>query len=144
MTTAEIQRKQLVLIQFLQNTINDNNWKFKAEYSTNDDDEKVIVVQEQTGEKVVFYGDITPLYNYYLIDIFGNSIREAKNMSLLLGYLIGTNNTITYTFTQNNEEITEKWQIIIKQFSNFQPIEYQDIRRVGYTGTMQCIVNKIS
>lgn len=144
MTTQEIERKQLVLIQFLQNTINDNSWKFKAEYSTNDDDEKVIVVQEQTGQKVVFYGDITPLYNYYLIDIFGNSIREAKNMSLLLGYLIGTNNTITYTFTQNNEEITEKWQIIIKQFSNFQPIEYQDIRRVGYTGTMQCIVNKIS
>lgn len=144
MTTQEIERKQLVLIQFLQNTINDNNWKFKAEYSTNDDDKKVIVVQEQTGQKVVFYGDITPLYNYYLIDIFGTSIREAKNMSLLLGYLIGTNNTITYTFTQNNEEITEKWQIIIKQFSNFQPIEYQDIRRVGYTGTMQCIVNKIS
>jgi len=144
MTTQEIERKQLVLIQFLQNTINDNSWKFKAEYSTNDDDKKVIVVQEQTGEKVVFYGNITPLYNYYLIDIFGTSIREAKNMSLLLGYLIGTNNTITYTFTQNNEEITEKWQIIIKQFSNFQPIEYQDIRRVGYTGTMQCIVNKIS
>lgn len=144
MTTQEIERKQLVLIQFLQDTINDNNWKFKAEYSTNDDDEKVIVVQEQTGEKVVFYGDITPLYNYYLIDIFGNSIREAKNMSLLLGYLIGTNNTLTYTFTQDNKEITEKWQIIIKQFSNFQPIEYQDIRRVGYTGTMQCIVNKIS
>ena len=144
MTTQEIERKQLVLIQFLQDTINDNSWKFKAEYSTNDDDKKVIVVQEQTGQKVVFYGDITPLYNFYLIDIFGDSIREAKNMSLLLGYLIGTNNTITYTFTQNNEEITEKWQIIIKQFSNFQPIEYQDIRRVGYTGTMQCIVNKIS
>lgn len=144
MTTQEIERKQLVLIQFLQDTINDNSWKFKAEYSTNDDDKKVIVVQEQTGQKVVFYGDITPLYNYYLIDIFGTSIREAKNMSLLLGYLIGTNNTITYTFTQNGEEITEKWQIIIKQFSNFQPIEYQDIRRVGYTGTMQCIVNKIS
>jgi hypothetical protein len=144
MTTQEIERKQLVLIQFLQNTINDNSWKFKAEYSTNDDDKKVIVVQEQTGQKVVFYGDITPLYNYYLIDIFGTSIREAKNMSLLLGYLIGTNNTITYTFTQDNKEITEKWQIIIKQFSNFQPIEYQDIRRVGYTGTMQCIVNKIS
>lgn len=144
MTTQEIERKQLVLIQFLQDTINDNSWKFKAEYSTNDDDKKVIVVQEQTGQKVVFYGDITPLYNYYLIDIFGTSIREAKNMSLLLGYLIGTNNTLTYTFTQNNEEITEKWQIIIKQFSNFQPIEYQDIRRVGYTGTMQCIVNKIS
>ena len=144
MTTQEIERKQLVLIQFLQDTINDNSWKFKAEYSTNDDDKKVIVVQEQTGQKVVFYGDITPLYNYYLIDIFGTSIREAKNMSLLLGYLIGTNNTITYTFTQNGKEITEKWQIIIKQFSNFQPIEYQDIRRVGYTGTMQCIVNKIS
>lgn len=144
MTTQEIERKQLVMIQFLQNKINDNNWKFKAEYSTNDDDEKVIVVQEQTGEKVVFYGDITPLYNYYLIDIFGTSIREAKNMSLLLGYLIGTNNTVTYTFTQNNQKITETWQIIIKQFSNFQPIEYQDIRRVGYTGTMQCIVNKIS
>lgn len=144
MTTSEIQRKQLVLIEFLKNTINDNDWKFKAEYSTNDDDIKVVLVQEQTGEKVVFYGDITPLYNYYLIDIFGNSIREAKNMSLLLGYLIGTNNFITYTFTEDKKQVTEKWQIIIKQFSNFQPIEYQDIRRVGYTGTMQCIVNKIS
>lgn len=144
MTTSEIQRKQLVLIEFLKNTINDNDWKFKAEYSTNDDDIKVVLVQEQTGEKVVFYGDITPLYNYYLIDIFGNSIREAKNMSLLLGYLIGTNNFITYTFTEDKKQVTEKWQIIIKQFSNFQPIEYQDIRRVGYTGTMKCIVNKIS
>ena len=115
MTTQEIERKQLVMIQFLQNTINDNNWKFKAEYSTNDDDEKVIVVQEQTGEKVVFYGDITPIYNYYLIDIFGTSIREAKNMSLLLGYLIGTNNTVTYTFKEKKETITETWQIIIKQ-----------------------------
>ena len=141
MTTQEIERKQLVLIQFLQDTINDNSWKFKAEYSTNDDDEKVIVVQEQTGSKVVFYDpDTTPLYNYYSINVYGESIREEKNMSLKLGYLIGTNNIIEV----KNGNDTEKWQVLIKQFSNFQPIEYLDIRRIGYNATMQCIVNKIS
>lgn len=133
----DIERKQLVLIDFLRNYINDKNWKIKAEYSTNDNDLKVIIVQEQTGSKVVFYGDCDPLYNYYMIDIYGDSIKEEKNMSLLIGNLIGTNQIIT-------EPDGTTWQILFKQFSNFQPIEYLDIRRVGYNATMQCIVSKIN
>lgn len=133
---TDIERKQLVVIDFLRSYINDNNWKIKAEYSTNDNDLKVITVQEQTGTKVVFFGNCDPLYNYYMIDIYGDSIKEEKNMSLLIGNLIGSNNII-------NETDGTKWQIMFKQFSNFQPIEYLDIRRVGYNATMQCIVSKI-
>ena len=116
--------------------LNDNKFKIKAEYSTNDNDEKVIVVQEQTGQKVVFYGDISPLYNYYEIVIFGSSIREEKNISTLFGELIGSNEVINY----NNAN----WQVMIKQLSNPQTIEYQDIRRVGYSMIFQTIINKIS
>lgn len=133
---TDLERKQLVLIDFLRNYINDSKWKIKAEYSTNDNDLKVITVQEQTGNKVVFYGDCDHLYNYYMIDIYGDSIKEEKNMSLLIGDLIGSNNIIS-------ESDGTKWQIMFKQFSNFQPIEYLDIRRVGYNATMQCIVSKI-
>ena len=133
---SDLERKQLVVIDFLKSYINNKDWKIKAEYSTNDNDLKVIVVQEQTGNKVVFYGDCDPLYNYYMIDIYGDSIKEEKNMSLLIGDLIGENKIIT-------EQDGTKWQIMFKQFSNFQPIEYLDIRRVGYNATMQCIVSKI-
>lgn len=135
----DIKYKQLVMIDFLRNYINDSNWKIKAEYSTNDNDIKVITVQEQTGEKIVFYGNCDPLYNYYMIDIYGESIQEEKEMSLKIQALIGTDNIVEKTINKKNTV----WQIIIKQFSNFQPIEYQDIRRVGYNATMQCIVNKI-
>ncbi len=141
MNLDDIERKQLILIDFLSNTIKDNTWKIKAEYQTSDNDSKVIVVQEQTGSKVVFYdSDTTPLYNYYSINVYGESVREEKNMSLKLGYLIGTNNIIEV----KNGNDTEKWQVLIKQFSNFQPIEYLDIRRIGYNATMQCIINKIN
>lgn len=137
-------RKQLVLIDFLNDYadthVPNNTWKFKAEYSTNDNDLEVVVVQEQTGNKVIFYDENTmPLYNYYNITIYGNSIRSQKNLSLFLGNLIGLN-----YFEVDNNGTTEKWEIIFKQWSNFQPIEYQDIRRVGYTATMQCIVSKIN
>lgn len=127
--------KQLVLINFLKDYINDNSWKLKAEYSTNQDDKKVIVCQERAGNKVVFFGECDPLFNYFTIDIFGESIEEQKNMALLINDLIGTNNKITI----NNET----WQIMVKQLSNFQAIEYYDIRRVGYNATIQCIVSKI-
>ena len=136
MTLQDIELKQAVLISYLKNILNDNTFKIKAEYSTNDDDEKVIIVQEQSGNKVVFYGDCSPLYNYYEIVIFGSSIREEKNISILFGELIGTNEIVTY----NNE----KWQVMIKQLSNPQTIEYQDIRRVGYSMIFQTIINKIS
>ena len=136
---SDIELKQLVVIDFLKNYIDDDSFKIKAEFSTNDNDDKVITVQEQTGEKIVFYGECEPLYNYYMIDIYGKSIQEEKNLSLLIQQLIGTNNIVK---KQVNGK-TQTWQIMVKQFSNFQPIEYLDIRRVGYNATMQCIVNKI-
>lgn len=136
MTLQDIELKQAVLIEYLKSVLNDNTFKIKAEYSTNDDDTKVIVVQEQSGNKVVFYGDCSPLYNYYEIVIFGSSMREEKNISTMFGELIGTNEIITY----NNE----KWQVMIMQLSNPQTIEYQDIRRVGYSMIFQTIINKIS
>lgn len=127
--------KQKVLIDYLKSYVNDNTWKIKAEYSTNDNDMKVIVVQEQTGPKVVFFGDCEPIYNYYQIQIYGNSIEEEKEMALKINGLIGTDNQQT--------KGKEKYQILIKQFSNFQTVEYLDIRRVGYTGIMQTIISKI-
>lgn len=136
---SDIELKQLVMIDFLKDYIDDDSFKIKAEFSTNDNDDKVITVQEQTGEKIVFYGECDPLYNYYMIDIYGKSIKEEKNLSLLIQQLIGTNNIVK---KQVNGK-TQTWQIMVKQFSNFQPIEYLDIRRVGYNATMQCIVNKI-
>lgn len=136
---SDIELKQLVVIDFLKDYINDDSFKIKAEFSTNDNDTKVITVQEQTGEKIVFYGECEPLYNYYMIDIYGKSIQEEKNLSLLIQQLIGTNNIVK----KQVDGKTQTWQIMVKQFSNFQPIEYLDIRRVGYNATMQCIVNKI-
>ena len=136
MTLAEVELKQEVLINYLKGVLNDNSFKIKAEYSTNDNDKKVIVVQEQNGQKEVFFGDITPLYNYYEIVIFGSSIREEKNISILFGELIGENAIIDYK--------GDKWQILMKQLSNPQTIEYQDIRRVGYAMIFQTVINKIS
>ena len=136
MTLSDIELKQSVFIDYLKNVLSDSSFKIKAEYSTNDNDKKVIVVQEQTGEKVVFYGDVSPLYNYYEIVIFGSSIREEKNISTLFGELIGTNAIVE---TQGS-----KWQVMIKQLSNPQTIEYQDIRRVGYSMIFQTVINKIS
>jgi hypothetical protein len=136
MTLAEVELKQEVLINYLKGVLNDNTFKIKAEYSTNDNDTKVIVVQEQAGEKVVFYGDVNPLYNYYEVVIFGSSIREEKNISILFGELIGENAIYNYK--------GDKWQILVKQLSNPQTIEYQDIRRVGYSMIFQTVINKIS
>ena len=136
MTLQEVELKQEVLINYLKGVLNDSSFKIKAEYSTNDKDTKVIVVQEQTGQKVVFYGDVNPLYNYYEIVIFGSSIREEKNISILFGELIGENAIVDYK--------GDTWQILIKQLSNPQTIEYQDIRRVGYSMIFQAVINKIS
>lgn len=134
MTQEELKRKNVVLINYLQSII--PGFKFKAEYSTNDNDIDCIVIQEQMGEKVVFYGDIPPLFNYYSIQIFGTSIAKCKNVAVDIGNLIGK--SIQY---QNGNET---WQIIFQQFSNPQAIEYYDIRRVGYASTLKCIVNLIN
>lgn len=135
-------QKQLILIEYLKNKVksySQEDWKIKAEYSTDDNDKRVITVQEQDGEKKVFYGDIIPLFNYYMIDIYGLSIRECKNLSVFIGNLIGKSERIE---VENNGKI-ERWQIIFSQFSNPQAIGYMDIRRVGYNATLKCIVNKI-
>lgn len=133
MTEQDINNKNLVLIAYL-NTIIDG-FKIKAEYSTNDNDIQVIVVQETSGEKVVLW-DTNPLFNYYNIDIYGDNIKIAKETSVTIGNLIGNN----IYFDWNNQ----KWQIMFKQFTNPRTIVYEDIRRVSYTATLQCIVNRIS
>lgn len=133
MNNDDIKNKLQVLCDFISDL---TNYKVKPEYSTsNDKNEKVIVVQEQSGQKIVFFEN-TPIFNYYNVEIFANSIREARETSILIGNLIGTNNY----FNWNNQ----KWQIIVKQFSNPRTIMYDDIRRVSYTTTLQCIVNRIA
>ena len=147
MTQKDVERKQLILIDYLQELVNNyatENWKVKAEYSTNDNDKRVITVQEQDGNKVVFNGDCTPLFNYYMIDIYGLSIQENKNLSLMIGSLIGKN--IIRDVKNKDDDgniIDEKWQLMFMQWVNPQPIEYLDIKRVGYNSTLKCVVNKV-
>ena len=134
MTNDDIKKKNVVLIKYLQSLFKD--FKFKAEYSTNDNDIDVAVVQEQMGDKIVFFGNTTPMFNYYQIQIFGTSIAKCKSLSVDIGNLIGQSILFEYG--------DEKWQLIFMQSSNPQAIEYYDIRRVGYTSTLKCIVNLVS
>lgn len=133
MSEQDILNKNLVLIDFLNSRI--SGYKVKAEYSTDDKDIKVIVVQETSGQKIILW-KTNPLYNYYNVDVYGDSIKDAKDTSVIIGNLIGND----IIFDWNNQ----KWQIIIKQFSNPRTILYEDIRRVAYTSTLQCIVNRIA
>ena len=130
--------KNLVLIPYLQSLFKD--YKVKAEFSTNDEDKRVIVCQEQPGQKIVFFGDIDPMFNYFQINVYGLTMRENYETANAIGNLIGKH--IIYEFDNGKEK--EKWQIIFKQYSNPQAIEYLDIRRVGYTATLQCIINKVA
>ena len=61
MSEQDIKNKNLVLIDYLRSII--DGYKIKAEYSTNDNDIQVIVVQETSGQKIVLW-DTDPLYNY--------------------------------------------------------------------------------
>ena len=133
MTQEDIKNKNLVLIDYLRSIT--NNFIVRAEYSTFDDDKNVIVVQEEAGNKVIFY-DGSTMYNYYNVDIFGENIQTCKNLSVDIGNLIVNN----IYFNWKNQ----KWQILIKQFSNPRTLEWSDIRRVSYTMTLQCIINRIS
>lgn len=134
MTEQDIKNKNLVLISYL-NTLIDG-YKIKAEYSTNDNDIKVIVVTETSGEKIVFFNNDVPLFNYYDIQIFGDNIQDAKNTSVIVGNLIGKSVIVTYE--------GQTWQLIFKQFANPRTIEFMDIRRVAYTTTLKCIVNRVA
>ena len=133
MTIDEIKKKNLVLCAYIDSL--NTTYHVVAEYDTNFNNDNVIVIQEANGEKEVFYGDITPLFNYYQIDIFGLKIEDTKNVSVVLGNLIGTSVKLTYK--------NESWQIIFMQMTNPQAIEYSDLRRVSYNMTLKCIVNKI-
>lgn len=148
MTQNDIERKQEILINFLKDYIaglTENEWLIKAEYSTNDNDKRVIVVQEQSGQKIVFFDkDTTPLFNYYMIDIYGLSIQECKNMSLLLNNVIGNSYLVDTTNTIDGVTYNEKWQLIFKQMSNPRTIQYMDIRRVSYSSSYILIVNKVA
>lgn len=138
MTEQDIKNKNLVVITYLKTIIDD--YLIKAEYSTNDNDINVIVVQEEAGDKVVFYDSDNPLFNYYNVNIYGDSIKSEKDTSVTIGQLIGKSVLLDFNF--KNE--TQKWQIIFMQMSNPRTIEYLDIRRVAYTTTLKCIVNRIA
>lgn len=140
MSETDIQNKNLVLIDYLRSFIND--YVIRAEYSTNDNDKKVIVLQETSGTKEIFY-EANPIYNYYNVDIYGTSIKDAKDTSVIIGNLIGQNIYFDWETKDKKNEI-QKWQILIKQFANPRTIAYSDIRRVSYTMTLQCIVNRIA
>lgn len=142
MTEQDIKNKNLVLITYLDSIIND--YKVKAEFSTNDNDTKVIVCQEESGEKIVFYDEEVPLFNYYTINTYGDNIQNEKETSVMLGNLIGKSITLDYIVKNKNKPETQKWQIIFMQMSNPRAIQYMDIRRVGYTMTLKCIVNRVA
>jgi hypothetical protein len=133
MSEQDIKNKNLVLIDYLRSFITD--YKIKPEYSTDCNDRQVIVVTETSGQKVVLW-DTNPLFNYYDVNIYGDSIKNAKETSVEIGNLIGKN--IYFEWKD------QKWQIIFKQFSNPRTIAYEDIRRVAYTSTLQCVVNRIA
>ena len=76
MTEQDIKNKNLVLITYLDSII--NGYKVKAEFSTNDNDTNVIVCQEESGSKVVFYDEEVPLFNYYTINTYGDNIQKEK------------------------------------------------------------------
>lgn len=141
MTDTDINNKNIVLIDYLKTII--SGYKIKAEYSTNDNDTQVIVVQETSGSKIILF-EATPLFNYYNIDIYGDNIKSAKDTSVIIGNLIGKNIYFNWTTKVKDKTETQKWQIMIKQFANPRTIMYEDIRRVAYTSTLQCIVNRIA
>lgn len=132
--------KNEVLIAYLLSYEDLYGYNIKAEYSTNDNDTKVIVVQETSGQKQVFFGNIEPLYNYFNIEIFGDSIEQEYKTANVLGNLIGK--TIYYEFIFDNESFT--YEIIFKQYTNPRTIQYYDTRRVSYMLTLQCVINQIS
>lgn len=126
--------KNEVLISYLQSQF--PTYQLKAEFSTNDSDKRVIVVQEQPGNKIVFFGDIDPMFNYFQVNVYGLTMKENYTTANTIGNLIGKH--VIYTYNNN------KWQIIFKQYSNPQAIEYLDIRRIGYTATLQCIISQVA
>lgn len=138
MTEEDIKNKNLVLIEYLQSII--NGYKIKAEFSTNDNDLKVIVCQETSGNKVVFFNNDNALFNYFEINVYGDNIQSQYEVINEIGRLIGKSVLITY----KPKKVNQTWQLIFKQMANPRAIEYMNIRRVAYTTTLQCIVNRVA
>lgn len=123
--------KNLILTRYFKNLFPE--YIVKSEISSNDEDLSVIVIQMATGPRdILFEGYI---YDNFTIEIFGKSIRENKTTAYQIGLLPGENVTFEYN--------GKKYQIMFKQMSNPTNIFYQDIRRVGYTLTLQTIINEI-
>lgn len=145
MTEEDRRTKNHILILFLKNLFSYYNYKIKAEFSTDDKDMNVIVVQEASGQKEVFFGTDNPLYNYFNIEIFGDSIKTNYEMANKINDLIGKNEYIDYRYYIDDEHYEDqKWQIIFKQYTNPRAIEYMDIRRVAYSSTYQLVINRVS
>ena len=123
--------KNLIIIRYLKDLFPE--YLIKSEISTNDEDKKVIVVQMATGNREILYDGY--IYDNFTIEIFGTSIRENKQTAYEIGLLPGNN--IKYEYNG------DKYQILFKQMSNPTNIMYQDIRRIGYTLTLQTIINKM-
>lgn len=134
MTETDIKNKNLVLIEYLKSII--EGYNFKAEFSTNDLDTKVVVCQETSGQKIVFYDNDNALFNYFTINVYGDNIKDQYEVINEIGRLIGKSVLIDF----NNQ----KWQLIFKQMANPRAIQYMEIRRVAYTTTLQCIVNRVA
>lgn len=141
MNETDKKNKNAVLIQYIKSKVKE--YKVKAEYSTNDNDKNVIVVQQTSGGKVVFFDNDNPLFNYFNIYIYGDSIESEYNTAILLGDLIGKHEIVEFETKDTNSYDPQLWQIIFKQYTNPRTIEYYDIKRVAYTMTFQCIVNRI-
>lgn len=123
--------KNLIITRYLKDLFPE--YLIKSEISTNDEDNKVIVVQIATGNREILYDGY--IYDNFTIEIFGTSIRENKQTAYEIGLLPGNN--IIYEYNG------DKYQILFKQMSNPTNIMYQDIRRIGYTLTLQTIINKM-
>lgn len=126
--------KNLILITYLGTLNKLKSYLIKSEYSTNDNDISVIVVQMASGAKEIMYEGY--LYDYFTIQVFGKSIREQKQTAYELGLLAGENITFNY-----NGRI---YQLLFKELSNPTNIFYEDIRRVGYTMTLQVVIKERS
>lgn len=124
--------KNLILIAFLETKFKD--YMIKSEISSNDDDTNVIVVQMASGPKEVLFCDY--LYDNFTIQIFGNSIRDQKQTAYEIGLLPGHNEIFDYN--------GKKYQLLFKEMSNPVNVFYQDIRRVGYTLTLQIVLKERS
>lgn len=122
--------KNLILIRYLRELFPE--YLIKSEYSTNDNDKSVMVVQMSTGPREILYEGY--IYDTFTIEIFGTSIRENKQTAYEIGLLPGNN--VTFEYNGKN------YQLLFEQMSNPTNVFYEDIRRVGYTLTLQTIIGE--